>query len=382
MVTAGTATRVLVRLGSASACALAVHTAVNLLLLRRPSPDAPDVAEEVAVLIPARDEERHLAATLQSVLATCGVPRLSVLVLDDGSSDATSGIVGRAAAADSRVMLIEGPDEAPPAGWLGKPWACQRLADEAAAPILVFIDADVALRPEAIRAMVAMLRDHDLAMVAPYPRQLAESWLERLVQPLVTWSWAATLPVRWAERSLRPSLSAANGQFIVIDAAAYQQAGGHHAVRADVIEDVALMRAVKASGRHAATVDGSDLSHCRMYDDPRAVVDGYAKSLWSAFNGPVGSAAVNAFLLLTFLVPAIGALAARDRRTRCIGAIGYSAGVASRAMVARRTGERVLPDCLAHPASIAGFAALNVISWNRHIKGGNTWKGRPVRVAA
>ena len=45
-----------------------------------------------------------------------------------------------------------------------------------------------------------------------------EGWLERLVQPLVTWSWAATMPVRWGESSFRPSLSAANGQLLGIDA--------------------------------------------------------------------------------------------------------------------------------------------------------------------
>ena len=64
--------------------------------------------------------------------------------------------------------------------------------------------------------------------------------------------------------------------------------------------------------------------------------------------------------------------------TRVIGAIGYAAGVASRAMVANRTGERSWPDALAHPISIAAFTALNALSWSRHLRGANTWKGRPV----
>ncbi len=148
-----------------------------------------------------------------------------------------------------------------------------------------------------------------------------------------------------------------------------------------MIEDVALMRAVKSGGRHAATVDGSHLAECRMYDGTAAVVDGYAKSLWSAFNGPAGSLAVNALLVTAYVVPAVAAVAAPRRRTRAIGLLGYAAGVASRALVARRTGERAVPDAFSHPASIVAFAALNAVSWQRHLRGANTWKGRPVTAA-
>ncbi len=368
----------LVTLGSATAGAIAVHTVVNLRLLRSPSPDAAEVTEPVTVLIPARDEAAHIEATVRSVLAQTGVPDLTVVVLDDGSGDDTAELVEALAATDRRLVLIRGGDEPPPDGWLGKPWACARLAARATGSVLVFVDADVTLRPHAVRAVVATLRDQGLALVAPYPFQHADGWLERLVQPLVTWAWAATMPVRWGESSYRPSLSAANGQLLAVDAAAYSAIDGHGAVRHEVIEDVALMRAVKTSRRNAATVDGSHLADCRMYDGTAAVVDGYAKSLWSAFNGPAGSVAVNALLVTAYVVPALAAVTATRRRTRTIGLLGYAAGVTSRALVARRTGERVIPDSFAHPASIAAFAVLNAVSWRRHLRGTNTWKGRPV----
>jgi hypothetical protein len=115
-----------------------------------------------------------------------------------------------------------------------------------------------------------------------------------------------------------------------------------------------------------------------MYDGTQAVVDGYAKSLWSAFNGPAGSIGVNALLLTAYVVPAVAAVAGRSPRTRATGLAGYLCGVGSRALVARRTGERAWPDALAHPASIAAFSALNAVSWTRHTRGTNTWKGRPV----
>lgn len=370
--------RALVTAGSVAAGALAVHTAVNLRLLRSPTPGGAVRRERVSILIPARDEADHIEATVLSALAQEGLTDLEVLVLDDGSRDATALLVSALAESEPRLRLLTGGHDPVPAGWLGKPWACARLAEAARGEVLVFVDADVLLAPHAVHALIATMRDNDLALVAPYPHQLSVTWLERLVQPLVTWSWAATMPVRWAETSLRTSLSAANGQLIAVDARAYRAAGGHGAVRGDVLEDIALMRAVKVIGRHAATVDGSHLASCRMYDSPSAVIDGYSKSLWAAFRGPVGSAAVLSLLTTAYVVPAVAAVAAPSTRTRAIGVAGYAAGVTSRALVARRTGERVLPDSLAHPASIVAFAALSAVSWARHRRGTNTWKGRAV----
>src|SRR5205807_5961315 len=132
-----------------------------------------------------------------------------------------------------------------PSGWLGKPHACWHLARAATGTVLVFVDADVVLAPDAVAGAVSLLRNEGLAFVSPYPRQLAGSWLERLVQPLLQWSWLAFLPLRLAERGHRPSLANANGQLLVVDTAAYRRAGGHASVRAEVVDDVALARSLR-----------------------------------------------------------------------------------------------------------------------------------------
>ena len=372
--------RLAVSLATIASVALAAHTAWNLRQVRRPRTDSPAVAERVDILIPARDEEAHLATTLACAREQSGVDRLGILVLDDDSSDATGAIAESAAARDARVVALRGT-QSPPAGWIGKPWACMRLAQASKADVLVFVDADVVLEPHAVRALVDLLRGNALDMVAPYPRQVAGSPLERLVQPLVTWAWSATVPVRAAERSTRTSLAAANGQLLAVDARAYREVGGHAAVAGEVIEDVALMRAFKRNGFACATVDGSDLATCRMYDSASALADGYAKSLWSAFGSPAGCAAACAGLAFVYVLPALAAAGARRADTRAIGVIGYAAAVASRAMVSRRTGERTWPDSLAHPASITAFIALTGLSWRRHLRGATQWKGRAVVAA-
>ncbi|HBJ72614.1 MAG TPA: glycosyl transferase [Actinobacteria bacterium] len=362
-------------LGTVLAIAVAAHTTYNLTRLRKPNPQVPPVDEHVSVLIPARNEEAVIARAVSSVLAQAGVPNMEVLVLDDGSTDATAAVVR--SIADDRLRLISSA-QALPADWLGKPWACAQLASEARGSVLVFLDADVELSPDAVRASVRALRAHDFAMISPYPRQLAGNWLAHLTQPLVSWAWCALLPLKWSEQADRPSLAAANGQFLVIDAVAYRSVNGHQCVAHEVIEDVALMRVFKSAGLSTCTMDGSDLASCEMYESAEQTVDGYAKSMWAAFGGPIGSAAVNSLLFITFIVPPLAAISARSRTFRTIGALGYAAGVVSRSLVARRMGTRVWPESALQPASIGAFIAINAISWRRHRLGSNSWKGRTI----
>jgi hypothetical protein len=176
---------------------------------------------------------------------------------------------------------------------------------------------------------------------------------------------------RRAERSPRPALAAANGQFLLVDPAALHRAGGFAAVAGAVLDDIALARAVKRSGGRVGLADGSSLAACRMYDGGAELVAGYGKSLWSAFGGPGGSVAVAALLALAYLVPPAAAV-----RGSAAGAVGYLAAVLSRAVSARRTGTPAWPDAWAHPLSVAALLGLLARSWAGHRRGTLTWKGR------
>ena len=361
--------------GAVGACVATAHTAYNLHVLRTPSRHPPAVAERVSVLIPARDEASRIEGCVRALLASEGVHELEVIVLDDGSSDGTADVVRRAAETDSRLRIVDGGDSPPPNGWLGKTWACHRLAGLATGSVLVFLDADVVVAPHGIAATVQLLRMSGLNLVCPYPRQLADGPLPRLVQPLLQWSWATLLPLQFAESSPRASLSAANGQLLAIDAATYSRCGGFAAVRGEVLDDVALLRAVKAVGGRGVVADGTEVARCRMYDDAGALVEGYTKSLWSAFGSRQAAAAVVAALAWLYVVPSAAAVIGPSRRIRALGTVGYLAGVTGRVLVARRTRGREL-DALAHPASVVLFGALVAESWRRHEAGTLTWRGR------
>jgi glycosyl transferase family 2 len=359
---------VLLKIGLAAALAGTGHAALNARLLRRAVPAG--ALPDVSVLLPVRDEASNITACLDTLLAQQPREHIEIIVLDDASSDGT-----REMARATGVPVV--PGTAPPPGWLGKPHACRQLADLArpSSTVLVFVDADVRLEPHAVSSAVAVLERYGLDFVSPYPRQLAGSAAERLVQPLLSWSWLTFLPLRIAERSPRPSLAVANGQFLVVRREAYRRAGGH--VPDAVLDDIALARALRRAGARGGIVDGTALASCRMYDGWAALQDGYGKSLWAAFGSPGGALGMLAGLGVAYVIPAVAAL----RGSRA-GLLGYAAGVAGRVISARRTGARAWPDALAHPVSVAAFGWLVVRSLAGHRRGRLTWKGRDVHAPA
>ena len=367
--------RSIVRLGAVLAGVFSAHTVVNVRLMRRPSVAAVPCGERVSVCIPARDEEANIERCVRAVLASDDLASFEILVFDDGSADDTAAIVSRVFAdAAAQCRLIDGGSEQLPSGWLGKPWACERLQQAATGDVLVFLDADVVIEPRGIAAAIELLRRHDLALVSPYPRQIAVSGPERLVQPLLQWLWLTFLPLRLAERTTPNSMAAANGQFLVVDAAAVKSIGGFNAVRCEVLDDVALVRAMKRAGSRGTVVDGTDLATCRMYTDWTSLRDGYAKNLWAASGSVPGAIGLGALLALAYIVPPLGLLHARSRR---IGFVGYLLGVGGRMMTARATGGRV-GDSVAHPVSIAVLLHLLRGSWSAKRRGALSWKGRRV----
>ncbi|MFI5914951.1 glycosyltransferase [Dactylosporangium sp. NPDC051541] len=344
--------------------ALLAHTLVNARLLRKP-PKTPKTQEASAVvLLPLRDEAQRVEPCLQSLLRL--PPDIKLTILDDGSTDGTADLVKRIAG--SRAELLTGKDLPP--GWLGKPHACQQLADAGTETFLVFIDADVVLAPDAVDRAIAVMQADDIDLLSPYPHIETRSLGERLVQPLLQWSWLTFLPLRAMERSPRPSLAAAGGQFLVVRRAAYERSGGHAAVRDKVLEDIELARAVKRSGGRIALADGSDLASCRMYTSWHELSDGYSKSLWASFGSPAGAAAIVTLLLALYVAAPLTVLVGQ-----WWGLAAYALGVAGRIVSARATGGRALPDALAQPVSVLLFAWLVVRSFAR--RGRTTWKGRP-----
>lgn len=374
------------RAGGALAILGAATAAVNAASLPRLR-SAP-VAEPVTVVVPARNEAARVGALVADLRAQRGLSTLRVIVLDDDSTDSTADVARRAIGSDGRFALIRNT-EPPPAGWLGKNAACRRGADHAArlvdpqSPgVLVFVDADVRLAPDGLAAAVTELRRSGAALVSPWPRQDAGSTAERLLQPLLCWSWFATLPVTVANRNTRPSMAVACGQLLVFDAAAYFRLGGHAAVAGSVTEDLDIARALRRRGGRTVVAAAQGLASCRMYTDRAALRAGHTRWLWTQFGSAAGAGAVAAAAALAYVLPPTALLLGRGR-TRAWGAAGYIAAVTSR-LTARAVESGGRPslhdvgDALAHPVSVVGLIHLIAVSHRDRRRGRLRWKGRAV----
>ncbi|MBF6174131.1 glycosyltransferase [Nocardia blacklockiae] len=382
----------LVLAGTVVAGAGAAVAALNRITVPQLAGARTTVIEPVTVCVPARDEVGRLPALIADLRAQQGVPRLRVLILDDRSADATYEAAAAAAGGDERFTVICADTEPAP-GWTGKAAACARLADIAGvtsgattAGALVFLDADVRLRPGAIAAAVGELRRGRAGSVSPWPRQRAGTPAEALVQPLLCWSWATTLPIRLANRSLRPSTAVSCGQFLVFDAGAYRAVGGHAAVAADVTEDLALSRALRRAGHRTVLLGAGRVASTRMYRGAADLDAGYTRWLWSAYGSAAGSAAVGAVAALAYWAPPVAALFGRGRLRRT-GCAGYACAVAAR-LLARSLesgggiGAADVAAAVAHPLSIAAYLRLSVRSHRLHRAGALSWKGRALPARA
>src|SRR5207253_7927700 len=154
---------------------------INVWLYRRPRRLATG-RPAVSVLLPARNEEREIAACIEAILASREI-EIEMLVLDDHSDDRTSQIVAEIAQKDARVRLIA--SERLPDGWCGKQFACVQLARVARSDLLVFLDADVRVAPDGISRLVRFCMATGADLVSGVPRQITGTLLERLLIPLI-----------------------------------------------------------------------------------------------------------------------------------------------------------------------------------------------------
>ena len=354
----------------------AVLFLLNLLRFRAPllAPTGAPSNLRVAVLIPARDEERNIAACVESVLANNGVD-LEVFVLDDASADRTSEIVRTIAARDERVRLLRG--QPLPAGWNGKQHACWLLAQSTTAPLLLFLDADVRLAPDALPRCANQLKASQLSLLSGFPRQITVGWLEKLLLPLIHFVLLSFLPMGRMRKTNSPAYAAGCGQFFLAERTAYFACEGHSSIRETRHDGLRLPQLFRQHGLRTDIFDLTSLAEVRMYDSPTAVWMGLAKN---ATEGIATPARILPFTLLLLLGQVLPALLLAMWLTICtmnlvVGAtfdqptlayavsssivLGYLASVLPRLLAARRFKQPVLSAPL-HPI---GTTLLLMIQW-------------------
>ena len=342
----------------------------NFGLIRRPEPAR--VPLSISVLIPARNEAANIEAAIACVLANTAC-EIELLVLDDDSTDATPQIL--AGIGDPRLRVLSAPGL--PGGWSGKQHACAVLAREARFPLMVFLDADVRLAPDALCRMGGYMQARpQLGLASGFPRQVTRTWSEWLLLPLIHLLLLGYRPQALDRDPRLVGFAAGCGQLFIARRDAYRRVGGHARIRASMHDGLTLPRAFRQAGFGTGLFDATQLASCRMYARFQEVWNGLGKNATEGMATPralpiwtvlLGGGHVLPFALL-FTAP----LAAE--RPVVWAACALTLGL--RGLLAVRYHQ----DVRSVLASPVGVAMLLALQWNALVRAARgrpaTWRGR------
>ena len=320
-------------------------------------------APAFSVVIPARNEAANLPRLLVSMRASTAMAA-EVIVVDDASTDATALI-----AREHGAVVVESKQL--PAGWTGKTWACWQGAQTAKSDLLMFLDADCYFAPEGLTRVIDWMGEEGSVAVSVLPYHSTQCWYEELSLFFNLMMAAGT-----------GSFGAAGegklfGQSLIIRKELYERAGGHHAVRGERLEHLAMSQHVLAAGGRVRTAVGRGVLLMRMFPE------GYLQLLesWkrSAATGASSTSVKNLLLAIAWLSGATTVF------------VGMACGLGWKALwmylfyaiqfgwIARRLGSFRLLTVVAYPVPLLfyfGVFGLSLLAKRSGVHA--TWKGRQV----
>jgi glycosyltransferase involved in cell wall biosynthesis len=327
----------------------------------------------VSVIVPARNEEASLGVCLRSLLSQNDAIPLEIIVVDDHSTDRTREI---ASSFSTKHVRVIGAGPLPP-GWTGKNNAVTAGSKAANAQWLLFTDADTIHLLGSLARAVEEAKRHGAALLSYSPEQIVKSFWEKAVMPVIFAELAASYrPSQVSDPN--SSAAAANGQYILITREAYDAVGGHAAIAGNLLEDVALARAVKRSGRQIFFRYGGDAVQTRMYRSFAQLREGWTKNLALLFPSPVRLAALRAIEFILIVASFSISLATALRGRWQPAAVAGTLGVILYAFLLLR----IRRAHFAWDASILAFFGLPLFSYlllrskRVHANGNVHWKGR------
>jgi glycosyltransferase involved in cell wall biosynthesis len=323
--------------------------------------------DKVSILIPARNEETNILTLLQSIHQQ-DYSNYEVIILDDASTDNTLSLCQEFAAQHPKFSVVEGKPLPP--DWLGKNYACYQLAKKANGTFLLFLDADTVIENGAINSALHRMYLKNLGLLSIFPNQEMPTIGERLVVPLMHYILLNLLPLQLVYLLRKRSISAASGQFMLFTAATYHQ--WHREVKQKVVEDIEIMRLVKAAGYNGETLLANNFVTSRMYRGYAETMNGFSKNILAAFN-------YNVFSLLIFLIILLGGpliIIATLNLNLIVMMCGLI--ILSRIMISLSAGQNAWKNILLHPFQMLNLMLIAFLAIQRYLTRTTVWKGRRV----
>jgi glycosyltransferase involved in cell wall biosynthesis len=266
----------------------------------------------VTVIVPAYNEALNVRPCLEAILASqlnLG-QQLRVILADDGSSDETLAQAQALAQTNDRLTVLAVPPRPQGETWVGKNWACAQATPLADSEWILFIDADVRLGERAIARALREAQAQNCDLLSCAPRIVCGCLAEWLVQPVLLVILALGSDFEPVNDPLRDKAFAA-GPFMLFRRSAYNTIGGHRALADNVVEDLALARAIKQAGLKLRYLLALEDVSVRMYANWAALWEGWTKNWFLGCGGSIPLTLMSAAaIFLAFAAPWLSLLVA------------------------------------------------------------------------
>jgi glycosyltransferase involved in cell wall biosynthesis len=342
--------------------------------ISRPEWDrTPPGKPRVSIIVPACNEAADIEATLVRLL-DLDYQNYEVIAVDDRSTDGTGEIMKKVAsgAAPGRLKVVR-ITELPP-GWMGKPHAMWSAANQATGDWLLFTDADVLFKADALRRAVAYAEAESADHLILFPRMIMKRPGERMMiaffQTLFVFGHRP-----WKVADPRTKDHIGVGAFNLVRRQVYEAVGTYKALRFEVLDDMKLGKVVKTAGYAQRNVFGADLISIRWAKGAMGVVDNLTKNFFAimSFQWPRALASCFALAFLN-LMPFAGVLLAHGWAR-----LGYAVALFSMfSIYAGMSTKSDIPPYyfLLHPVSTALFVYTMLRSTFLTLgRGGINWRG-------
>jgi len=241
-----------------------------------------DFYPSLCAIIPARNEAEVLPKTLPALLLQDYPGELTVILVDDRSTDGTADIACEIARNLDRSIEIIAGEPLPP-GWSGKLWAMAqgiRHSQSFHPAYLLLTDADICHDRLNLKQLVAKATADNLALVSLMVKLRCQSWWEKLLIPAFVFFFQKLYPFVWVNNP-QNSIAAAAGGCILVKPEAIADMGGIATIRQTLIDDCALAQAIKS--RHYPIWLGltRSTSSLREYESLQSIWDMVARTAFT-----------------------------------------------------------------------------------------------------
>jgi glycosyltransferase involved in cell wall biosynthesis len=260
----------------------------------------------VSIIVPARNEEEDIEASLRTLLAL-DYDSYEVIAVNDRSTDRTGEILERVAretAVHSRLRVIHHREL--PAGWLGKTHAMWTAANQATGDWLLFTDADVLFKPDSVRRALAYAEAERADHVVVFPQMIMKRPGEyMMIAFFQTMFVFGHRPWKVADPKTKDHMGV--GAFNLIRRSVYEAVGTYEALRMEVLDDMKLGKVVKNAGFAQRNVFGADLISIRWARGAKGVVENLTKNFFAVLSFQWWRTLISAFgLAFLNLMPFLG----------------------------------------------------------------------------